>query len=110
VFSYRNALKMMAKADNSDTISLKERLKHDNPYGPGTLVIPRVGYFYPRVSPRKHRSPEFHRRDLEIEHPCGIILGPSLLDNDYVSKEFYTVRFGDTTYDKIHPVQLEIVK
>ena len=103
VFSYRNALTMMAKSGNCDTISLKERLKHDNPYKPGTLVTPRVGYFYPRVSSRKHRSPD-------IEHPCGIILRPSLLDNDYVSKEFYTVRFGDTTYDKIHPVQLEIVK
>ena len=43
------------------------------------------------------------------EHPCGIILGPSRNDNEYVSREFYRVRFGGTTYEKVHPVQMEII-
>ena len=42
------------------------------------------------------------------EHPCGIILGPALL-NDYIGREFYRVRFGSTTYEKIHPIQMEII-
>ena len=110
VFSYRNALKIMAKADNCDVVSLKERLKNDSPYKPGRLVIPRIGYFYPRVPANKRGSTDLDNRTLDKEHPCGIILSPALLNNDYVSKEFYTVRFGDTTYEKIHPVQMEIVK
>ena len=43
------------------------------------------------------------------DHPCGIILGKSLVDNDYVGREFYRVRFGNTTYEKVHPVQMEIL-
>ncbi len=110
VFSCKTALKTMAKADNSDILSFKEKLEGDSPYKPGRLVLPRVGYFYPRMPPTKKGFTGLHDRKLEQEHPCGIILARSVSSNDYVSKEFYTVRFGNTTYEKIHPVQMEIVK
>ena len=42
-------------------------------------------------------------------HPCGIVLGRSLPVDSFAGKEFYRVRFGDTTYERIHPVQMEII-
>ena len=104
VFSYRPAIKMMAKNAQLDINEFREQLIADNPYKPGTLVIPRQGYFYPDESALKNKT-----QSPNNEHPCGIILGPSPLENNYVTKEFYRVRFGNITYEKIHPVQMEIV-
>ena len=104
VFSYKPAMKMMAKNAQLEINKFKEQLAEDNPYKPGTLIVPRLGYFYPDESLLKEKSKKLHK-----EHPCGIILGPSLLENNYVTKEFYRVRFGNITYEKIHPVQMEIV-
>ena len=42
-------------------------------------------------------------------HPYGIILAPSFNNTDYSGREFYRVRFGGTTYEKVHPVQMEII-
>lgn len=106
VFSYKNSLNMMVK--NSDYKNLEELLEaitKDNPYQPGTLVMPRRGYFYPELNPDKINKEIVSHR----QHPCGIILGPAINDNDYVVREFYRVRFGDTTYEKVHPVQMEII-
>jgi hypothetical protein len=95
---------MMAKNNHEDITDLLSIIKKESPFSPGTLVSPREGYFYPQLSGRAHKE-DF----LERPHPCGIILGPSLVENPYVDKEFYRVRFGDTTYERVHPVQMEII-
>jgi hypothetical protein len=105
VFTYKNSIWMMNKNSGLLLEDFLNIIKNDTPYKPGTLVSPRVGYFQPNIDPKKI--------DKEIsstqEHPCGIILGPSLSKNEYVGKEFYRVRFGDTIYEKVHPVQMEII-
>ena len=105
VFSYKNTLSMMIKNGDCNESELLTMLEADSPYRPGTLVAPRHGYFFPDIDPKK--------LDKEISseqpHPCGIILGPSMVENKYVDKEFYRVRFGNTTYERVHPVQMEIV-
>ncbi len=105
VFSYRKALHLMAKSEGMDIASLSKIIEEDSPYRPGTLVNPREGYFYPNL-PRDKTETEI----MSHHHPCGIILGPAVRDNNYVNKEFYRVRFGDTTYERVHPVQMEIIK
>lgn len=106
VFSYENSFKMMLKNSGKSLESFEDLLRKDNPYKPGTLVAPRVGYFQPNIPPSKINK----EISSERQHPCGIILGPSPLELDaYVNREFYRVRFGKTTYEKIHPVQMEII-
>ena len=104
VFSYEKTIQMMMK-NSDDKDKLIFNIHEDNPYRPGTLVMPRRGYFYPET---RHLKLDKDRTS-DRQHPCGIIIGPSLTGNQYVSKEFYRVRFGDMTYEKIHPVQMEIV-
>ena len=58
--------------------------------------------FYPVIDPGK-KIP-----DKKSEHPCGIILGRSFATS-YDGREFYRVRFGDTTYERVHPIEMEIV-
>ena len=98
VFEYNNTLTMMQKSSNFGPAEFRSLLDGDSPYTPGTLVAPRVGYFYPTAP---HGAPS-------AEHPCGIILGRHLFDS-YLGKEFYRVRFGDTTYEQVHPVEMEIL-
>lgn len=105
VFSYANSLAIMARNSDLSRDQLVLQIEKDNPYKPGTLVSPRLGYFHPDINPDKLNK-KIHS---DREHPCGLILGPSTEDSNYVDKEFYRVRFGDTTYEKIHPVQLEII-
>lgn len=105
IFSYQNSFNMMVKNSNYDAEKLSRILEKDNPYSPGTLVSPRVGYFHPDIEPKKLNQEIVSGN----QHPCGIILGPSAIENDYIPREFYRVRFGDTTYEKIHPVQMEIL-
>ena len=106
VFSYQKALRMMSHSRELDPESLVEIIEQDNPYRPGTLVKPREGYFYPDIDPKKLNTDILSDR----QHPCGIILGSGSGNNDYVGKEFYRVRFGGTTYERVHPVQMEIIK
>jgi hypothetical protein len=105
VFAYEKTIKMMADATHLTQNDFKAEVLHDSPYKPGTLIIPRRGYFHPEVDP--------NNINVEIKedeaHPCGIILGPQLIENKYVAKEFYRVRFGATTYERVHPVQMEII-
>ena len=103
VFGYDKALKMMAYGGGYDKSDLRDLVSHDCPYKPGTLVVPRKGYFYPMVTP-PHKAP----LSLQAEHPCGIILGRAFID-DYMGREFYRVRYGETTYERVHPVQMEII-
>ncbi len=105
VFSYKNSFNMMVKNSNYTSEELGDLLNRDNPYSPGTLVSPRVGYFHPDIDPKKLNKEVME----DSQHPCGIILGPSGVENDYVSREFYRVRFGNTTYERVHPVQMEII-
>lgn len=100
VLAYRHTLRMMHQNSTSSRQDLEERIRVDSPYRSGTLVAPRLGYFHPEVT-----SPHSG----ESTHPCGIILGPSFLGENLPGKEFYRVRFADTTYEKVHPVQLEII-
>lgn len=106
VFSYRNALRMMAKSDELSLEDFETKIDQDSPYKPGALVAPRLGYFFPYVDTNKINK-EVQENS---EHPCGIILGRQFMDDHrYVAKEFYRVRFGDTTYERVHPVQMEII-
>jgi len=156
VFGYENTVRMMLSGpthpsgDYEDFVSL---LASDNPYRPGTLVAPRVGYFYPAVAPlgstmneifsrfesevpvrakekkaiedyifrdrpvssaeecvALERFGEWTAADAASRHPYGIILGPSFENNKNTGREFYRVRFGETTYERVHPVEMEILK
>jgi len=98
VFEYNNTLTMMQANGNYTLAQFRSLIEADNPHRPGTLVAPRVGYFYPRT---EATVPSGH-------HPCGIILGRGLFDS-YLGKEFYRVQFGDTIYEQVHPVQMEII-
>ena len=105
VFSYKSCVGMMVRNSSLDRSEFTRLITEDNPYKPGTLVVPRMGYFHPDINPNKIGT-EIHS---EQDHPCGIILGPCYSSGEYVTREMYRVRFGDTTYEKVHPVQLEIV-
>ncbi len=105
VFAYEKTLKMMAHAASISVAELEAQLRMDSPFQPGTLIVPRVGYFHPEIDPNKINN----KNKKEEAYPCGLILGPQLIEGKYVSKEFYRVRFGDTTYERVHPVQMEII-
>lgn len=105
VFQYSSAVRMMAKSVGCQKDFIKDVIQKDSPYKPGTLVIPRLGYFYPEIDPDKINKSIFYDK----AHPCGIVLGRSLPVDSFAGKEFYRVRFGDTTYERIHPVQMEII-
>tara|TARA_R110002060_G_scaffold31841_2_gene42461 strand:+ start:3736 stop:4194 length:459 start_codon:yes stop_codon:yes gene_type:complete len=100
VFGYENTMRMMWKSSGLERPDFTALIRSDNPYNPGTLVSPRLGYFYPTASP-PHAS--------ESQHPYGLILGSGLNNNDYSGREFYRVKFGRTIYERVHPIQLEIV-
>ncbi len=101
VFGYKNTLRMMSQHQNLSKEDFTKIVSEDNPFRPGTLVAPRRGYFYPDFEPLR-------KSVRDAQHPCGIILGRAFID-DHIGKEFYRVRFGDTTYERIHPVQMEII-
>ena len=42
-------------------------------------------------------------------HPYGVILGPARNASGYAGRELYRVNFGGTIYERVHPVQMEIV-
>ncbi len=106
VFGYKNTLKMMAKAENLSLDDFERKIEEDSPYKPGALVSPRCGYFFPQIDADKLDKEIAHDK----QHPCGIVLGRHFADDHkYVGKEFYRVRFGDTTYERVHPVQMEIL-
>ena len=96
---------MMLKNSEHDALKFSEILSRDSPYQPGTLVLPRLGYFYPNLQTDKINK----NITEQLQHPCGIVLGPSVVENEYVPKEFYRVRFGNTTYERVHPVQMEVI-
>lgn len=102
VFAYEKSLAMMAKNSDLGVKEFKSLVEKDNPHKPGTLVIARQGYFYPESFNAEPIKPE-------EDHPCGIILGKSFISSDYISRELYRVRFGNVTYEKLHPVQMEII-
>jgi len=111
VFGYKNTLNMMFK--NSDLGLTRdeflEKIKKDGPYRPGTLVAPRKGYFYPTSVAMDQSWSRKYPEDLSAEHPYGIIIGSSPDNSDYSGREFYRVRFGGTTYERIHPIEMEII-
>ena len=103
-FVYHRSIAAMAKTSGILPDTLEAQLKKENPFRPGTLVLPRLGYFYPLVQPSATS-----RLNSGSDHPCGIILGKSFYDDKEYGRAFYRVRFGDTTYERVHPVELEIV-
>ena len=104
VFNYRSCLEMFARRRQCSIEEMSDLVRKDSPYRPGTLVIPRLGYFYPVVELRENHPGSRHNA-----HPCGLVLGPALDNNSDGGREFYRVRFGETTYERVHPVQMEIV-
>jgi len=110
VFGYSNALAIMAKSAGCTVADLAKRVREDNPFRPGTLISPRVGYFYPQKKeyvPGRVNNTETPPDD--SEHPCGIILGKSFTNSDHYGREFYRVKFSHITYETLHPVQMEII-
>lgn len=105
VFGYEKTLKMMAKAEKTTSDHLLRQIEKDNPYRAGTLVAPRLGYFYPMAA----MPPGISQPDLHTHHPYGIILGPCLENSREMGRQFYRVRFGGTTYERVHPVEMEII-
>jgi hypothetical protein len=103
VFGYGPLLSSMRKNMNISKKKLHAELERDNPLRPGTLVAPRLGYFYPLPS-HPHPLPRWQE-----EHPCGVILGAAFDTADYLGRQLYRVRFGGTTYEKVHPAQMEII-
>ena len=104
VLGYRKTLLAMAKAANTTVDELTDRIVSDSPYRPGTLVAPRLGYFYPMTA-----QPHIEKPPLLETHPYGIVVGRSFRNNEEYGREFYRVRFGSVTYENIHPVQMEII-
>ena len=102
VFCFDNIISVMAAHNKMSLLEMKNKIDADSPYRPGTLVAPRRGYFYPVFDPAQ-RIP-----DKKSEHPCGIILGRSFATS-YDGREFYRVRFGSTTYERVHPIEMEII-
>lgn len=114
-FTYDRTIAAMSKYAQED---IKPQIEKDNPFRPGALVGPRLGYFYPLLSQdRIHLQqagpgtvPQFKTDiDFDSPHPCGIILGKSFHNDKEYGRAFYRVRFGDTTYERVHPVELEII-
>ncbi len=101
VFSYANVLDLMTLNTSESKEELLERIHNDRPYKAGVLVAPRLGYFYPA---------SFDQQDVLLEHPYGLVLGPSLSNDEDFGREFYRVRFAGTTYERVHPVEMEIIK
>jgi hypothetical protein len=105
VFSYPKALRLMAKTYPGTLEELKSEIQRDTPYKAGTLVAPRLGYFFPVGTPPPTPAGDKYN----TTHPYGLILGPSLSNSAHGGREFYRVRFGGTTYEKVHPVEMEII-
>jgi hypothetical protein len=95
---------MMAKSADVSLEDITQQIQDDNPFRPGTLVAPRLGYFYPMPA-----QPHSDKPPLADVHPYGIVLSKSFINNEEYGREFYRVRFGDVTYEAIHPVQMEII-
>jgi hypothetical protein len=105
VFGYQNTMNMMFKNSDLDREDFVKKINEDNPHKPGTLVAARQGYFHPTTSATQLPPSE----EWNKEHPYGIIIGPSFDNNDYAGREYYRVKFGETTYERVHPVQMEII-
>ena len=102
VFDYDNSLSALARTAGLTRDQLTHILEQDNPLKAGTLVAPRLGYFYPK--PAETVTPQ-----RTAAHPCGLVVGHALTQSEYFERAFYRVRFGGTTYERIHPVELEII-
>jgi hypothetical protein len=101
VFGYSQSIEIMAEFEDCSAGELRGIIDQDSPFKPGTLVAPRLGYFYP--AQYKQTKDPFRG------HPYGIILGTSFPSGDYAGREFYRVSFADTIYERVHPVQMEII-
>ncbi len=52
---------------------------------------------------------EWSSDDPNAAHPYGIILGKTRDNSAYSGRELYRVNFGGTIYEKVHPVQMEVI-
>lgn len=103
VFCFNNIISAMASYDGIPFSEMRDRIEKDSPFRPGTLVAPRCGYFCPTFSKPVENIP-----DLTSEHPYGIILGKGF-QNGQDGREFYRVRFGDYTCERVHHIQMEVI-
>lgn len=155
VFEYQDALKLMKKNDDNQWSSLEEFyqfIKSESPYQPGTLISPRRGLFFPKLSVFQQKIDELvtkfcfennlnnRRQELKTYlsgrdyitrdkklldlfnkfndwcsqeqsavHPVGIVLGRARDVSPHSGRELYRVSFAETIYEKIHPIQMEVI-
>lgn len=126
LFAYEPATHMMWK--NSKEESYKNflaKLQEDNPLKAGTLVQARMGFFNPWLKKSllvQNLKRKFQQRKLtEIKDfsdwckseentvPPGVIISVNGAVNLY-AKERYTVQFGGTVYDDLHPNEIKIIR
>ena len=101
VFAYPEAMALMTAGSSLSGPDLHRQIADSNPYKPGVLVRPRLGYFYPSQPPAGAST------DV---HPYGLVLGPSRSNDEVAGRYFYRVRFGSTTYERVNPIEMEIVQ
>lgn len=92
-----------------------QRYENVQPLGnQGRKIIQDITYHHRVPRNTKHLAMaqkliDWVRTDAESQHPYGIVLGPSFENNKHTGREFYRVRFGETTYERVHPVEMEII-
>ena len=101
-FGYDNVIKSLSRNHHQSQEELCALLENDRPFQRGSLVSPRKGYFYPNINEAQPSS-------LGSPHPYGLVLGPSFHNNLESGRDFYRVRFGNTTYERVHPIQMELI-
>ena len=101
-FGYINVIESLSRNHQLSAGEVRALLDKDKPFQSGCLVSPRQGYFYPNIN-------DAQPPNLSEPHPYGLVLGPSFHNNMETGRDFYRVRFGGTTYERIHPIQLELI-
>lgn len=108
VFGYPPLLKDMYANQDAVDETLEEflaRMRKESPIRPGVLVSPRVGLFRPFES--KDKDP-----DAMLEtFPYGLVIRREEAKyQELYGRELFTVSFGGTIVENVHPIEMEVVK
>ena len=75
----------------------------------GALAQHPGGYISPEIKNDLVGFFEWGAAVPDTTHPYGIIIGRNDGSNSHSGRELYRVRFGNTTYERVHAAQMEIV-